>query len=120
MEQKKIKISMLQMSSAIGDVEANIKKVQSLVENELPLDTDVLVLPEVWTVGWSCSNFIKTAQNLQNGDVSKFLSELAKKYSINIIGGSYITELNGKYYNTCPVFDRCGRLLTSYSKNHLY
>ena len=47
MEQKKIKISMLQMSSAIGDVEANIKKVQSLVENELPLDTDVLVLPEV-------------------------------------------------------------------------
>lgn len=64
MEQKKIKISMLQMSSAIGDVEANIKKVQSLVENELPLDTDVLVLPEVWTVGWSCSNFIKTGQVL--------------------------------------------------------
>lgn len=120
MEQKKIKISMLQMSSVIGDVEANIKKVQVLVENGLPVDTDVLILPEVWTVGWSCGNFIKTAQDLSNGDVSKFLSDIARKYSINIIGGSYITEAAGKYYNTCPVFDRSGKLLASYSKNHLY
>ena len=63
MEQKKIKISMLQMSSVIGDIEANIQKVKSIVEKELPSGTDVLILPEVWTVGWSCSNFIKTAQN---------------------------------------------------------
>lgn len=120
MEQKKIKISILQMSSVVADIEANIKKVRALVEKELPLDTDVLVLPEVWTVGWSCSNFVKTAQNLFYGEISKFLSELAKTYSINIIGGSYIIESDGKYYNTCPVFNRNGNLITSYSKNHLY
>ncbi len=120
MEQKKIKIAMLQMSSVIGDVKANIAKVQSLIEKELPMNSDILVLPEVWTVGWSCPNFIKTAQDIVKGEVSIFLSSLAKKYSINIIGGSYITEQSGKYYNTCPVFDRNGKLLAAYSKNHLY
>ena len=50
--EKTIKISMLQMSSIVGDVDANIAKVQNLLK-DLPKDTDVLVLPEVWTCGWS-------------------------------------------------------------------
>ncbi len=45
---------------------------------------------------------------------------MQKKYSTNIIGGSFITEQNGLYYNTCPVIDRNGKLIASYSKNHLY
>jgi len=120
MEKNKIKISMLQMSSVIGDVEVNISKVKSLVEKSLPVESDVLVLPEVWTVGWDCPSFRQSAQPLEDGSVFDFLSEIAKKYSVNIIGGSYITIQNGKYYNTCPVFDRRGKFITSYSKNHLY
>ena len=65
MESKKINISILQMSSIIGDVEANINKVKSLIESGLSPDTDVLVLPEVWTVGWSCRNFQASAQDLE-------------------------------------------------------
>lgn len=118
--EKTIKVAILQMSSVIGDVEANINKVEQIVQNYLPSDADVLVLPEVWTVGWSCSDFIKTAQNLYEGSVSEFLSGLAKKYNINIIGGSYITSDGDKFFNTCPVFDRCGHLIASYSKMHLY
>lgn len=117
---KKITVSMLQMSSIIGDVEANINKVKKLLDENLLLNTDVLVLPEVWTVGWSCKNFQKTAQNLENSSVISFLADIAKKYSTNIIGGSFITEQNGLYYNTCPVIDRNGKLIASYSKNHLY
>ena len=66
MEEKEIKISMLQMSSVIGDVEANCKKVQNIIENTQDFCTDVLVLPEVWTVGWSCSHFQESAQDLKN------------------------------------------------------
>lgn len=120
MEKEKIKVAMLQMSSVLGDVDANINKVRSLIESGLPEDTDVLVLPEVWTVGWDCGEFRDSAQNLNSGSVYDFLSEVAKKYCVNIIGGSYITISDGKYYNTCPVFDREGKLVASYSKNHLY
>lgn len=120
MEKKKIKVSILQMASIIGDVGANIRKVRDLIEYSLSDDTDVLVLPEVWTVGWDCPSFRQSAQPLTEGSIYDFLSETAKKYSVNIIGGSYITLENDKYYNTCPVFDRCGKLIASYSKNHLY
>ena len=116
---KKINVAILQMSSVIGDVEANITKVERLIKNGLPKDTDMLVLPEVWTCGWSCADFIRTAQNL-DGSVIKFLSDTAKDFNINIIGGSFIEEKNGLYYNTCPVFDRNGKLITTYRKNHLY
>lgn len=120
MEQKKIKISILQMSSVIGDVEANCKKVENIVAKNLPEASDVLVLPEVWTVGWSCTHFRDSAQNICNSSVIDFLSALAKKYNINIIGGSFITKVEEDYYNTCPVINRSGNLIAHYSKNHLY
>ncbi len=120
MAQKKVNISLLQMSSVIGDVEANISKVEKLMQGGELDKSDVLVLPEVWTVGWSCSHFHETAQELTKGSIFDFLSESAKKHNINIIGGSYITKSGDNYYNTCPVFNRLGNFITSYSKNHLY
>lgn len=116
MEKKKINVSMLQMTSVIGDIEANCQKVKNLIEKYLDKSTDVLVLPEVWTVGWACQHFRKSAQDLNDSNVVRFLSSIAKKYNINIIGGSFITVKDGKYYNTCPVIDRNGKLLTTYSK----
>ena len=120
MEEKKITIAMLQMSSVIGDVEANIKKAEKLLSAGIKSDVDVIVFPEVWTVGWSCSNFRKSAQDLKTGSISKFLSDTAKRYNSNIIGGSFITKAGDKYFNTCPVYDRRGNFVTSYSKMHLY
>lgn len=120
MEQKAVKISILQMSSVIGNVEANCKKVEEIVNSELPVETDVLVLPEVWSCGWSCLNFQKTAQDLSDSSIVRFLSVLAQKYNTNIIGGSIITKSGDKYFNTCPVIDRNGKLVAGYSKNHLF
>ena len=115
----KVNISMLQMSSVIGNVEANIEKVNNIISLSLG-QTDVLVLPEVWSCGWLCSEFINTAQNINNSSIIKFLSKIAKKYNVNIIGGSFIEERDGRYYNSCPVINKKGELAAIYSKNHLY
>lgn len=108
------------MSSVLGDVDANCEKVSNLILQKLNPETDVLVLPEVWTVGWSCKRFIQSAQVLSESSVINFLSNLAKKYDMNIIGGSFITKSGENYYNTCPVIDRKGKLVAVYNKNHLY
>lgn len=120
MVKKKITVSLLQMSSVIGDIEANCEKVKKIIVECLDVRTDVLVLPEVWTVGWVCSYFRESAQELSDSSVIRFLSDLAKKYDINIIGGSFITKSGDKCYNTCPVINRNGELVATYSKNHLF
>ena len=54
------------MNSKIGDIKANHKKVQDIVERELPSGADFLVLPEVWTVGWSCEDFPASAEPFED------------------------------------------------------
>lgn len=122
MEQAKIlKLSALQMCSKIGDREANYKKVKSIIVQELPAEADLLILPEVWTTGWSCEDFVSCAEPIENSPTVAFLSEIAKEYNINILGGSFIQKMpHGKCLNSCPVINRRGELVAVYSKNHLY
>lgn len=85
MEKKKINVSMLQMTSVIGDIEANCQKVKNLIEKYLDKSTDVLVLPEVWTVGWACQHFRKSAQDLNDSNVVRFLSSIAKNTILTLL-----------------------------------
>lgn len=117
---EKINISAIQMCSKIGDVEFNKKKVLQLIQKDVNEDVDVIVLPEVWTVGWAPQVFQKSAEDINNSQTISFLSNIAKKYDSWIIGGSFISKEDGKYYNTCPVINRKGELVTTYSKNHLF
>jgi len=120
-ESKKIKVSALQMCSKLGDRRANYDKVETIVKNELEQGTDFLILPEVWTVGWSCEDFTANAEPIACSDTVELLSSIAKDYNTNILGGSFIEKSNdGNYYNTCPVINRCGELVATYSKMHLY
>ncbi len=118
--EKEVNISILQMSSTIANVNDNMSKVDTIIKDQLPSNSDMLVLPEVWTCGWDCKSFIESAQNFNNSSIISFLQNIAKTHHINIIGGSIIEERNGKYYNTCPVINREGKLIARYSKNHLY
>jgi len=116
---EKIKVSAVQMESAIGDKYKNFENVLSLVEKNISSDTDILILPELWTVGWACDEFTKNAEPL-SGETLEFLSELAQTYKINILGGSFVRKDGEKLYNTCPVINRQGDLIAIYNKNHLF
>lgn len=117
---KSLKILAIQMSSVIGDKWENFSKIVDLIEKNIKKGTDVILLPEVWTVGWKPSEFKDSAEDLEDSETIEFLSELAIKYKVNIIGGSFITKNGSKYYNTCPVINRDGDLIAAYDKMHLF
>ena len=121
MEQKTLTISAVQMCSKVGDKYSNFEKADSLIMQGIEKNIDVIILPEVWNVGWSCSYFRQNAEKLENSETIAFLSEIAKKYNTYILGGSFIEKVDDEtYFNTCPVLDRQGKLIAKYSKNHLY
>ena len=49
-----MRIAMIQMASASGDVEKNISRAFSMME-EAAEKSDLLVLPELWTIGYNKS-----------------------------------------------------------------
>ena len=116
---KSIKISAIQMNAKIGDKKANFDKVSALIKRDIDT-TDVIILPEVWTCGWSPRVFQDSAEDLNDSDTIKFLSRIAKEHNCWIIGGSFITKRDNHFYNTCPVINRDGKVVTTYSKNHLF
>ena len=117
---KSLNVMAIQMSSVLGKKEANIKKIEDLIDKNITKETDVIFLPEVWTVGWACEYFTDSAESIDNSSVIDFLSQIAKKYSVNIVGGSFITKKDEKLYNTCPVINRNGELIATYNKCHLF
>lgn len=121
MEQKEINISAIQMCSKIGDKKENFRKVRELIDRDVKSDVDIIVLPEVWTVGWSPKHFRESAEFIDTSETIKFLSDIAKDYNSYVIGGSFIEKVNDdKYLNTLPVINRKGSLIAKYSKNHLF
>lgn len=117
----RIKILIVQNEAVVANREENFKKVSELLkpyENSKP---DLIVLPELWTVGWHCREYPKMAESDTDSETLSYLSRLAKKFNSNVVGGSYVRKHSeSELRNTCPVFDRKGNLIAQYDKMHLY
>lgn len=115
-----MRVSILQIEIKAGDIEANVRAVEEgiavIVREQSP---DVIVLPELWNTGF----VPKMASELAAGQRERlcpWMSELAARYHIVLVGGSIANELHGRVYNTSFVFDRDGVMLAEYNKVHLF
>lgn len=114
-----MKLALFQMDVVSGDVAENFHKVAMWIEKTAhDYAPDILVLPELWSTSYAYEILSQIADH--NGTKTKaFLSELAKRHHVNIIGGSIANIIDGKVYNTMMAFGRDGQLVGSYSKTHL-
>ncbi|MEI7474298.1 MAG: carbon-nitrogen family hydrolase [bacterium] len=118
---RKIRVLTLQFNPVIANKQTNFGKVSELIEKNCWFNPDLVILPEVFNIGAAHKYFQKMAEEIPNGETSLFLSNLAKKFHTNIIGGSFPEKAdNGKYKNTCCVYDRNGKLVAKYSKIHMF
>ncbi len=99
--------------------EANRNKVKAwagrVANEEQP---DLLVLPEMWTTAYTLPELGQVADR-EGEPTTSFLQDLARKYGVNIIGGSIANRKEEKFYNTAMVIDRTGNVVYSYDKIHL-
>ncbi len=114
------KILAIQTSSIIADIQGNFSALELYLADifhNADVCPDFLFLPEVWSVGW----YPKCFKDCADSDLTlEFLSNLARKYSVNIFGGSYIRKDGNELKNSMPVITRDGILVGFYDKIHLY
>ncbi len=114
-----MKITALQLHSALGEPKRNQQHLLRLFEQALPEMPDVIVLPEMWPTGFYPEP-IGPFSDSHGERTQTLLSRLAKEYSGNIVGGSAAVCTGSKIYNRSYTFDRSGRLLATYDKIHLF
>ena len=112
-----MKISIVQFKSKLGALDENFATASRLIE--AAGISDVILLPELWSTGY----YPTPAENFADIDghrTKDFLCTLAKKFSVNIIGGSTLVSDGGKIFNRCHVADRRGQIVAAYDKTHLF
>ena len=117
----KLNVSCIQMNMLLGEIEYNFAHVEELIENAVKRDKcDVIVLPETWNTGFFPKENLDDLCDNDASETVKLLSSLAKKYNINIVGGSVANKKDDGIYNTCCIFNRNGELIAQYDKTHLF
>lgn len=112
-----MKISIAQFKSELGAVDENFSTAARLIDASK--NSDVIILPELWSTGYYPAP-VENFADIDGKRTIDFLCAAAKKFSVNIIGGSVIVESGGKIFNRCHVVNRRGEIVAVYDKTHLF
>ncbi|MFX3624091.1 MAG: carbon-nitrogen family hydrolase [Ectobacillus sp.] len=114
-----MKVACLQLDVAFGDVEANVANASKAIEAAMIEAPDVIVLPELWTTGYDLTR-LNVLADIEGSFSKRILSDWAKQYKVNIVGGSIPKQTAQGITNTMYMFDRSGVQSGEYSKVHLF
>jgi predicted amidohydrolase len=107
--------------NATADMEANLGRVQPLVEEAASRGAQLVALPEHFACYGSAADTAAAAQPMDGPLVARF-RELAGKLGIFILLGSFPERVPGKArpYNTSVLLGPRGQILARYRKLHLF
>ena len=80
-----MKIALIQMDIAWESKEANYAKAENFFRRAARESCDIIVFPEMFSTGFSMN--VSAVAEDERGETSQVLSELAKKYGLNVIAG---------------------------------
>lgn len=117
-----IKIAAIQMASG-PHVSANLSEAERLIEVAVNQGARLVVLPEYFAImGLKEIDKVAIREEEGQGPIQNFLSKMAKRHAIWLIGGSIplVSNFPNKVRNSCLVYDDKGRQVARYDKIHLF
>lgn len=113
-------ITCIQLDIKYGDPTFNYKQVEEKITSAIKSEkSTIIVLPELWTTGYDLTRLDEIA-DMNGKETITFLSSLAKKYNVHIVGGSVANKHQNGVSNTMYVINNKGEFVTEYSKLHLF
>jgi omega-amidase len=111
-----LRITTIQADLIWQNKAANLQKMDNILRGPLRGTTDLIVLPEMFTTGFSM--LPETLAEPINGPTMAFLTAKSRELDAAITG-SFICEENGKFYNRLVWMQPDGQFWT-YDKRHLF
>lgn len=121
-ENNTIKVAGIQMASS-PSVTSNLIEAERLIKMAVEAGAKLIVLPEYFAImGINDSDKIKVREDEGDGPIQRFLSKIAKKHKIWLIGGTIPLVSNSvkKVRNSCLVYNDKGKQIARYDKIHLF
>jgi|TARA_B110000259_G_scaffold187202_1_gene240598 nitrilase len=121
-ENNTIKVAGIQMASS-PSVTSNLIEAERLIKMAVEAGAKLVVLPEYFAVmGIHDSDKVKVREDEGDGPIQRFLSKIAKKHKIWLIGGTIPLVSNSvkKVRNSCLVYNDKGKQMARYDKIHLF
>ena len=118
-QQGKIKVASIQMQVISAEPLKNMVRAEGFINDAVSAGANALLLPELWTTGYSLDRFDALADEFHDSTLS-FLQDAARRYHVSIIGGSFPEKRANGVYSTCYSIGPDGAVLASYSKEHLF
>ncbi|KAB2325201.1 carbon-nitrogen hydrolase family protein [Betaproteobacteria bacterium SCN1] len=117
-----VRVAAIQMASG-PNVASNLAEAERLIELAVGGGARLIALPEFFAImGMKDADVVKAREAEGHGPIQAFLSRMAKKHRIWLIGGSVPLEASAlnKVRNSCLVYDERGKLVARYDKIHLF
>ena len=117
-----IKVAGIQMASS-PSVASNLIEAERLIKMAVEADAKLVVLPEYFAImGIHDTDKVKVREDEGDGPIQRFLSKIAKKHKIWLIGGTVPLVSNSvkKVRNSCLVYNDKGKQMARYDKIHLF
>lgn len=120
LEMKSVGVGTLQLSAEMGNKETNIAKVAELFDAMSKEKVDIVVIPKNFSTGFPSSReeLEKWAEPVP-GPTCEELADLARKYRMDIVGGTVIEKEGERFFDTCPILGSDGKLVGKYRRVHV-
>lgn len=117
-EKKMIKVASIQLWLSDDDSkEDRIKQVEQLIDSAS--DADLILLPEVWNIGWYSFDMYHDGSESLDGETISRMAQKARDVNAYILAGSIIERSGDSLYNTAVFLDPKGKIIATYRKIHL-
>ncbi|MEQ1662193.1 MAG: carbon-nitrogen hydrolase family protein [Thiobacillus sp.] len=116
-----VRVAAIQMASG-PNVSANLAEAGQLIELAVEAGAKLVCLPEFFCIMAPNNEVVKAREAEGSGPIQNFLSRMAKKHKIWLVGGSVPLEASvaNRVRNSCLVYDERGKQVARYDKIHLF
>ena len=114
-----LKVALIPLDMKLGDADYNLSQIKEMV-GRTDLDTDIVVLPEMCTTGYTVDpQLLERFIEPTSGRSISFLKELSKDRHVALCG-TFACSDSGHNYNRGFFIDPDTERITYYDKRHLF